>query len=135
MLHLSLEQILERIGTSNTAEQMRELRDLIHERWTQERLLFSYPDTYYKNVNAVHDALIARTVAIAEAQMIELGRGQPPTSYAFLLFGSGGRREQSLWSDQDNGFIYDQCGEKSIEELESYYEAFVLLILQGLNTL
>jgi CBS domain-containing protein len=135
MLHLSLEQILERIGTSITAEQMRSLRDLIHERWTQERLLFYYPEVYHESVNAFHDALISRTVAIAESQMIERGKGKPPTSYAFILYGSGGRREQTLWSDQDNGFVYEQSNEISNEKLDTYYEEFVSLILQGLSTL
>lgn len=32
--------------------------------------------------------------------------GKPPVPYAFLLFGSGGRKEQSLVSDQDHGLVY-----------------------------
>ena len=36
------------------------------------------------------------------------GFGKPPVPYAFILFGSGGRSEQTLWSDQDNGLIYEE---------------------------
>src|SRR5690606_3811567 len=53
-----------------------------------------------------HDALIRRAVCLSEEALARAGRGSPPVPYAYLLFGSGGRAEQTISSDQDSGLIY-----------------------------
>ncbi|QUL56992.1 signal transduction protein [Paenibacillus tritici] len=72
-------------------------------------------------VNAMHDQLARTAVHLCEAQMKEAGYGLPPCAYSFIVFGSAGRQEATLWSDQDNGLIVEG-------ELEgdrgSYFEAF-----------
>lgn len=52
-------------------------------------------------VAALGDALGSRLIALAEAEL-----GAPPCDYAWIVFGSEGRREQSLLTDQDNALIY-----------------------------
>ncbi|MDO3410896.1 DUF294 nucleotidyltransferase-like domain-containing protein [Saccharibacillus sp. CPCC 101409] len=75
----------------------------------QRKLLESRGDAdeiaWNRAVNEMHDALMKRAVALCEREMGEAGYGPPPVSYAFVVFGSAGRREQTLWSDQDNGLI------------------------------
>lgn len=58
-----------------------------------------------RDVNVMHDVLMKRAVELCEREMEEAGYGPPPVSYAFVVFGSAGRQEQTLWSDQDNGLI------------------------------
>jgi CBS domain-containing protein len=52
-------------------------------------------------VTAVNDVLTVRLLRLAET-----GLGPPPCPYAWLVLGSGGRREQALLSDQDNALVY-----------------------------
>ncbi|MBY9082473.1 signal transduction protein [Paenibacillus sp. HN-1] len=72
-------------------------------------------------VNAMHDAVARRAVTLSEAQMIEAGYGPPPCAYSFIVFGSAGREETTLWSDQDNGLIIE--GEPE-EAKRLYFEEF-----------
>lgn len=52
-------------------------------------------------VARIDDALVARLLAWAEADF-----GPPPAPYAWLAFGSEGRMEQALLTDQDNGLVH-----------------------------
>ncbi|HEY6097784.1 MAG TPA: DUF294 nucleotidyltransferase-like domain-containing protein [Anaeromyxobacter sp.] len=56
-------------------------------------------------VARLNDALVARLLAWAEADL-----GPPPAPYAWLAFGSEGRMEQALLTDQDNGLVHADEG-------------------------
>ncbi|MBP1963450.1 DUF294 nucleotidyltransferase-like domain-containing protein [Paenibacillus aceris] len=134
MKHLSMEQILERIYLSEQFDEMRITRDQVHEMF-REHLLFSHTPELGRKVNAIHDAFIQRTIELAEHMLEDEGYGKPPVPYAFILFGSGGRSEQTLWSDQDNGLIYGESAEHLEEYVEAYFIKLVDCILQGLDAL
>lgn len=76
-------------------------------------------------VNTMHDLIAQTTVLICEAQMKEAGYGPPPCAYSFIVFGSSGRKEATLWSDQDNGLIIE--GQPD-EEKDRYFEYFGSLL-------
>jgi CBS domain-containing protein len=133
-MNVSMELILDRINQAEKFDEMRCLRDQAHEMF-QEHLLFSHSLELHASINQFHDAFISRTVFLAEKQMEGEGAGSPPVPYAFMLFGSGGRSEQTLWSDQDNGFIYEDSSHHSQEELEQYFIQLITYILQGLDVL
>jgi CBS domain-containing protein len=66
-------------------------------------------------VARLNDALVARLLAWAEADL-----GPPPAPYAWLAFGSEGRGEQVLLTDQDNALVHgDESGAS-----EGYWRAF-----------
>lgn len=52
-------------------------------------------------VAALNDALDSHLLAAAEREL-----GPPPCAYAWIVFGSEGRQEQSFLTDQDNALIY-----------------------------
>ena len=64
-------------------------------------------EEWMSRVNAMHDRIAMAAVNICEAQMSKAGYGPPPCAYSFIVFGSSGRQEATLWSDQDNGLIID----------------------------
>jgi CBS domain-containing protein len=66
-------------------------------------------------VSRLNDALLGRVLAWAEADL-----GAAPAPWAWLAFGSEGRREQALLTDQDNALVYDDAG----EEHRSWFQAF-----------
>jgi CBS domain-containing protein len=130
-----MEQILgsleQRIQKIHNFEQLRLLRDEFQIK-LHDRLLFSSTEAWVACVNAVHDRIIHRTVSIAEANLNDNGVNSAPVTYAFILFGSGGRSEQTLWSDQDNGLIYSH-NIKSTASDKSYFEQLAIIIEDGLR--
>lgn len=133
MQPFQLETFRSEVARSETIENLRTIRDRAHEK------LHGYPllmDGIAWNalMNDVHDAIIARVVALSERKLQRAGMIKPAsTPYAFLLFGSGGRREQTLWSDQDNGLVYADPEDGRELEAERYYEQFGAALVEGLE--
>lgn len=59
-----------------------------------------------RELNEYHDEVM-RNVVKAAASSMESGQGLLPARFSFLVMGSAGRREQSVWSDQDHALIYE----------------------------
>jgi CBS domain-containing protein len=66
-------------------------------------------------VARLNDALLHRLLRWAEADL-----GPPPAPYAWIAFGSEGRMEQTLLTDQDNALVYADEGAGARE----WYQAF-----------
>lgn len=121
-------QLLKQIGLADHVEELRSLRDQIHEQ--MEALLPSRPvEQFNVQLNEVHDAVIQRSIILAEAEMARLGNGSPPVPYAYILFGSGGRKEQTLSSDQDSGVVYQDPVTDSAEVKRYFKELCDLIVL------
>jgi CBS domain-containing protein len=74
-------------------------------------------------VSGLNDALVKRLVHLGERAL-----GAAPASYAWIVFGSEGRMEQTLLTDQDNALIF------SVEsgESRSYFAALSERVVNGL---
>lgn len=123
MENFSMELIQGEIAKAGSCEQLRAFRDQLHGEFEQ-RLLLSHSMDWNRQLNEVHDLFIARAVQLAEHELLTETGISAPAAYAFVLFGSGGRREQTLWSDQDNGLIYEDCRDEelAIQSL-TYFQA------------
>ncbi|MEK8126332.1 DUF294 nucleotidyltransferase-like domain-containing protein [Paenibacillus filicis] len=100
--------------------ELRSLRERAHEMFLRH-LPTNPPFEWNGEVNRFHDLVIGRTIAMTECMVCEERNEQVPIPYAFLLFGSGGRMEQTLWSDQDSGLVYEDAPD---EELRLRAELF-----------
>ncbi|MED3562753.1 DUF294 nucleotidyltransferase-like domain-containing protein [Bacillus xiapuensis] len=56
-------------------------------------------------LNRLHDEIIKQVVSSAINHLTKQ-IGPPPSPFSFFAMGSAGRLEQSIWSDQDHGIIY-----------------------------
>lgn len=66
-------------------------------------------------LNQFHDELMLKVIKIAILKIME-ENGPVPASFSFFVMGSAGRFEQAIWSDQDNGIIYDETtGDKNAQ--------------------
>ncbi|MCG3210554.1 MAG: hypothetical protein FOGNACKC_04185 [Anaerolineae bacterium] len=52
-------------------------------------------------IASINDVLVRRLLRLAEEKL-----GPPPTPYSWIVFGSEGRLEQALLTDQDNALVY-----------------------------
>jgi CBS domain-containing protein len=74
-------------------------------------------------VARVNDALMRRILAWAEDDL-----GPPPQPYAWVVFGSEGRLEQTLLTDQDNALVWQ--GESAADV--SYFERLAAQVVEDL---
>lgn len=108
----------------------------VREDWTrqiQQSRLIEHPLAWNEHLNEVHDSIIRRTLFLSESKLLEKGEGFAPCSYAYILFGSGGRKEQTLWSDQDSGLVYAPA-EEDKERAAEYFASFAEQVTKGLET-
>lgn len=75
-------------------------------------------------VAVIHDALLTRLLQNAEASL-----GPPPCPYAWLVFGSEGRYEQTLLTDQDNALAY---ADDTDPAAAGYFTALAEQVVEGL---
>jgi CBS domain-containing protein len=136
MQGLSLDAYLRQIAAAKRFEELRSLRGKLHRAGLAE-LNRTDPLQWNFRMNRIHDQLIIRTIILSEDMLRERGMGAPPVPYAFVLLGSGGRNEQSLWSDQDNGLIYEDGEESGLaaQDVEAYFHVLVGCIVHGLEIL
>lgn len=105
----------------------------------QNRLYDQFPNTgikiWNRMVGELHDAVMSRACELCQQELMEGGYGSPPVPYAFVVFGSAGRSEQTLWSDQDNGLIIGDgdraCDDHQIEHYFTEFAGRLLNILEA----
>lgn len=76
-----------------------------------------------RTVASLNATLIRRLLMLAEEEL-----GPPPTEYAWIVFGSEGRMEQMLLTDQDNALVYKEDS----EEARRYFKALAEKAVSGL---
>jgi len=70
------------------------------------------------NVISREIGAVTRQAAImAAAQMARDNRGEPPTAFAVVILGSGGRGESLLAADQDNAVVFEDGAPGSSQDL------------------
>ncbi|HEY80613.1 MAG TPA: cyclic nucleotide-binding/CBS domain-containing protein [Anaerolineae bacterium] len=74
----------------------------------------------------LNDALIGRLLELAEKAL-----GPPPTPYAWFVFGSEGRMEQILLTDQDNALAYAEAS----PEADAYFARLAEWVVHALTEL
>ncbi|MFO7838833.1 MAG: DUF294 nucleotidyltransferase-like domain-containing protein [Desulfosalsimonadaceae bacterium] len=80
-------------------------------------------------ITATSDAVLARLMAMALHEL-----GPPPADFAFLLFGSEGRGEQTLKTDQDNAIVYADAGKEEQEAVQRYFLELGTLVCDRLDS-
>ncbi len=76
-------------------------------------------------ITSITDSLTVRLIYLAEKEF-----GEAPVPYAWLAFGSQGRKEQTLNSDQDNGLI---CADDASDKDIRYFIEFSKFVCHGLD--
>ncbi|MEM6432131.1 MAG: putative nucleotidyltransferase substrate binding domain-containing protein, partial [Deinococcota bacterium] len=75
------------------------------------------------------DATAQQLLRLAEAKL-----GPPPVAYAWLVFGSQARSEQSLHTDQDNALLLDVDYDETNTTHSSYFANLAQFMCHGLHT-
>ena len=84
-------------------------------------------------VSELNDLITRRLLVLAEEALDKRGLGLPPLDYCWLTLGSGGRKEQTLSSDQDNALIYADSPQDQEKQAQEYFLTLADFIVNGLE--
>ncbi len=87
------------------------------------------PLAVIQGTSRISDSIILRFIDLA---VLELG--PPPLPFSFMVFGSAGREEQTLKTDQDNAIVYDDPAEKDAVSTRNYFLGFGKKVCTWLNS-
>jgi CBS domain-containing protein len=90
------------------------------------------PGDIARIVAELNDRLVARVLAQAEAALSDREGAPPPMPYCWLVFGSEGRREQTLRTDQDNGLVYADPSPGAAPAAARYFAGLAREAIEGL---
>lgn len=79
-------------------------------------------------ISSITDSATSRFIEMAQADL-----GSPPVDYAFVALGSQGRKEQTLFTDQDNAIIYEAPKNGSDERVERYFSALAASVCESMT--
>jgi PAS domain S-box-containing protein len=79
-------------------------------------------------VTGVADAIVEERLTTLIEEL-----GQPPIPFAFVAFGSGGREERTLVTDQDNGIVHADCDAATARRAEEYFASLATRICDDLG--
>ncbi len=85
-------------------------------------------DLLTRIISATTHSMLLRTLEFAQEEL-----GPPPVDFAFLLFGSEGRQEQTLKTDQDNAIVYRDVEASRQSEVHNYFLQLGTRVCDWLN--
>lgn len=77
--------------------------------------------------------IYGRIVRLALAAMATEGWGAPPVPFAVIVMGSGGRGENFLYPDQDNGFVLADYPDSDHDRIDHFYIELAGRMTQALD--
>ena len=83
-------------------------------------------------VTELNDRLTLRMLKLVEKEMENKGFGKPPAPYGWLAFGSEGRMEQTLYTDQDNALFFSNPSDRDEAECKTWFLRFSERVVDAL---
>lgn len=72
-------------------------------------------------ITEINSDLHRRVLRLALAEMAAAGLGEPPVAFSLIVMGSGGRGENFLFPDQDNGFVLADYPDAQHDRIDAYF--------------
>ncbi len=83
-----------------------------------------------KIISKINDAVTVRAIELAINNM----NMPPPVKFSWISIGSQGRKEQLLFTDQDNALIFEDVDEENYNKTQDYFLALAKLVTKSLNS-
>lgn len=83
-------------------------------------------------VTELNDRLTLRILKLVEQEVEREGLGKAPAPYGWMAFGSEGRREQTLHTDQDNALFFSNASDKDEAECKMWFLEFSERVVDSL---
>jgi len=79
-------------------------------------------------MSSFSDAIIKRLIEITTDEI-----GNPHVNFAFICMGSEGRKEETLYTDQDNAIIYENVTAENAQSVSTYFKKLGEKVCNALN--
>jgi CBS domain-containing protein len=84
-------------------------------------------------ITLFNDQLTQKIIRLSEEEMIREKAGPPPVPYTWVAFGSEGRGEQTLTTDQDNAIFFEDVRSDRLKQTQQYFLRLAEKIVSGLE--
>lgn len=84
-------------------------------------------------ITLFNDQLTQKVIRLSEEEMIREEAGPPPVPYSWVAFGSEGRGEQTLTTDQDNAIVFEDVRPFEEKATQKYFLRLAEKIVSGLE--
>lgn len=74
------------------------------------------PDILRRIIGKAYDAAINKFIALSIKEL-----GKPPVQFSFISMGSNARHDMTLFSDQDNALVFENCPQDDLEKVRRYF--------------
>ena len=118
-----LKLLLEKIDTAENITDLQSYHQSISTILQNESVELKKIEEIFLLLSEIHDHLMMKALAFAEIEVNQSGIGIRPEKICWYIMGSGARKEQTVWTDQDNGIIYS-CSPLDKEESERYVQHY-----------
>lgn len=113
--------LMKEISQATDVDRLSRIRDRVEE-LVRKYLMQEVSIRFVANVvTEMNDAIIGKIIAFAEDKILREGTTHPKLGFCWLAFGSEGRREQLLRTDQDNAIIYQDPPQGQEKEAQEFF--------------
>jgi CBS domain-containing protein len=109
--------ILKEIKRAKRTREIREIRskaNLLLKSYLEQNIPLSHIS---KIISEVNDSVTIRVIELSLKKM----ETPPPVKFTWLALGSQGRKEQLLYTDQDNALIFEDVEQEKYQETKEYF--------------
>ena len=126
------ETIIVRAEQCNDMSELKRLHDEVAFLLSPFSFPFHRMFDIYNALYVCHDALMKKALLLAEREVDRRGIGKKPSSFCWFFMGSSGRKESTIWTDQDNGMIFS-CFSNEKEDCYAYMREYARVGVLFLN--
>jgi PAS domain S-box-containing protein len=124
----SLSFFIDKIRKSETTDELRQCYTL-HQKFIKPLINSDIFIKYITNMNSsFSDSVIKRLIELSIEEI-----GTPPVDFSFICLGSVGRKEESLFTDQDNAIIYEDVPSEKMVVVSEYFLKLGNMVCNSLN--
>jgi len=124
----SLSLFIDKAGKAETSDELRQCY--------KAHQLFIKPlinsDIFIKHItnltSSFSDSVVKRIIELSISKL-----GEPPVDFSFICLGSEGRKEESLFTDQDNAIIYEDVPAEKEALVREYFNQLGEMVCDSLN--
>lgn len=84
-------------------------------------------------ITSINNDIYRRVVDLCLDEMSRSDWGPPPVDFDVIVMGSGGRGENFLYPDQDNGFIIEDYPDERHDEFDAWFHELARRMTDGLD--
>ena len=84
-------------------------------------------------VTVVNDTTTRKVISLALDELARQGSGPPPVAFAWLSMGSAGRSAQTVFTDQDNGLLFDAVAAERAGAARDWFALLAERVVAGLE--